>query len=160
MRRQALSHTNAVRDLWRRCTRWPFGTRIFSALLSHQIPYTGTIGAHVLALRHGASEVRLFDRRRVRNHLRSIHAIALANLAEYAGNLALAYGLPPDARFIVRELSMTYEKKARGTILARGSCDCPTTSAKADIPVIVEMFDTTGERVATAKVLTRVGPKR
>ena len=62
-------------------------------------------------LRAGYAEVRMADRRAVRNHLDSVHAVALANLAELAGNVALMYSLPDDARFIMSGMEIEYLKK-------------------------------------------------
>lgn len=151
---------NVLREMWDRLARLPGGRAIFSRAVGLAAPYTGTIGAKVEVLRKGHSEVVLRDRRSVRNHLDCVHAIALANLAELTGNVALAYSLPDDARFIVAGMSMEYLKKARGTI--RGVCDCPvpTTSARHEYPVVVDMLDARGEVVARATLRTLVGPKK
>lgn len=151
---------NAVRQMWDRVHGWPGGKALFSRLIGTMAPYTGTIGAEVLELRHGHAEVLMRDRRAVRNHLDSVHAVALVNLAELAGNIALAYSLPDDARFIVAGLSIEYLKKARGPI--RGICDCPTpeTSAKQEYPVLVRLVNEAGEDVAKATLRSLVGPKR
>jgi acyl-coenzyme A thioesterase PaaI-like protein len=100
------------------------------------------------------------DRYRVRNHLQSVHAVALVNLAELTGNLALAYSLPDDARFIVAGLSIDYLKKARGTI--RGVCDCPVpeTSERREYEVVVSLRNEAGEEVARATLRSLVGPKK
>jgi acyl-coenzyme A thioesterase PaaI-like protein len=102
----------------------------------------------------------LRDRRKVRNHLRCIHAIALANLAELTGNLAIAYSLPDDGRFIVSGFTIEYLKKARGTI--RGVCDAPVPpdSSRREYDVKVSMLDEAGVEVARASLKTLVGPKK
>jgi hypothetical protein len=89
-----------------------------------------------------------------------VHAVALVNLAELTGNVALAYSLPDDARFIVAGISIEYTKKARGTI--RGVCDCPVpaTSERKEYDVVVRMLDETGDEVARSTLKSLVGPKK
>ncbi|MCC6648961.1 MAG: DUF4442 domain-containing protein [Polyangiaceae bacterium] len=150
---------NAIRDMWDRLHGVPGGKALFSLAIGKMAPYSGTVGASVEVLRDGYSEVTMRDRRAVRNHLDCVHAIALVNLAEITGNLALGYSLAPDARFIVAGLSIDYRKKARGTI--RGVCECPPIegSARREIAVPVRMLDPGGELVAEAILRTLVGPK-
>jgi acyl-coenzyme A thioesterase PaaI-like protein len=151
--------TNLIREAWDRLSRLPGGTRLFSRFVGRAAPYTGTIAAEVTELAIGRSVVVLRDQRKVRNHLRCIHAIALANLAELTGNVALAYSLPDDARFIVAGMSIDYKKKARGTI--RGVCDCPVPAdaSRREYVVPVSMLDEAGDEVAHATLRTLVGPK-
>jgi acyl-coenzyme A thioesterase PaaI-like protein len=100
------------------------------------------------------------DRRRVRNHLRSVHAVALVNLAELTGNAAMAYSMPDDARFIVAGLSIEYVKKARGTITAESHCPIPENNEKATYEVPVVLRNDSGEEVARATLQTLIGPKK
>ena len=153
------SSTNVIRELWDRLHGLPFGRRVFSLAVGRAAPYTGTIGARVEDLRAGHAEVTLRDRRSVRNHLHSVHAIALANLAELTGNVALAYSLPDDARFIVAGMHIEYIKKARGTIRGTSDCPIPTTSERTEFDVPVVMTDEAGEVVARATLRSLVGPK-
>jgi len=151
---------NPVRDLWDRLERVPGGSRLFTRAIGIVAPYTASIGARVEVLRDGHSEVTLADRRAVRNHIRCIHAIALANLAELAGNVAVAYSLPPDARFIVAKMDIEYVKKARGPIRAIVDCEVPATSERREYQVPVRMLNRAGEEVARCTLYTLVGPKR
>ncbi len=150
---------NLIRDAWNLLQLVPGGRAVFSRLVGKLAPYTGSIGATVVTLAPGHAEVHLPDRPRVRNHLRSIHAVALVNLAELAGNVALAYSLPDDARFIVSGLEIEYLKKARGTIVAIGTCPIPRSAARATYDVHVSLRDTSGTEVASCVLHSLVGPK-
>jgi len=118
------------------------------------------MGAVVQELGDGYSRVTLADRRAVRNHLSCIHAVALANLVELTGNLALGYSLPDDARFIVAGMGLDYIKKARGTIT--GECRVPpiNSSAKQEYQIKVTLKDESGDAVVEGTLQTLVGPKR
>jgi acyl-coenzyme A thioesterase PaaI-like protein len=155
----ATAEYNAIRKLWDLVSPLPGGKQIFSRAIGYAAPYTGSIHAKVEQLRVGYAEVRLLDRPELRNHLASVHAVALVNLAELAGNAALAYSLPDDARFIVAGLSIEYLKKARGTIRATSECPVPPTSERKEYVVPVSMWNTAGEEVARAELRTLVGPK-
>ena len=152
--------TNVVRAAWDRLQRIPGGDHIFSRMIGRLAPYTATIGAVVRELGDGYAKVTLADRKAVRNHLSCVHAVALANLVELTGNVALAYSLPDDARFIVAGMSLDYVKKARGTIT--GECRIPPiqSSAKNEYEVPVTLKDESGEIVVNGTLRTLVGPKR
>lgn len=150
---------NLLRDLWNLLSGMPAGKLVFSRLVGRMAPYSGTIHATVTVLRAGYAEVEMPDRRAVRNHLNSVHAIALANLAELAGNVALMYSLPDDARFIVSGMDIAYTKKARGTITAVGEPPVPPSAIRARYDVPVTLRDAAGDEVARAVLHSLVGPK-
>jgi acyl-coenzyme A thioesterase PaaI-like protein len=149
-----------IRQAWDTLSRVPMGRVAFSRMIGRLAPYTGTIGAVVVALEKGRSTVVLEDRPRVRNHLRCIHAVALVNLAEVTGNTALAYSMPSDARFIVAGISIEYQKKARGRITAEGVCPDIPDNRRAEYAVHVTMRDQAGDVVATSTLRTLVGAQR
>ncbi len=154
------SKRNFIRDVWNRLERVPGGKRLYSRLVGQMAPYTSSISAVVQELGEGYSRVTLSDRRAVRNHLSCIHAVALANLVELTGNLALGYSLPNDARFIVAGMNLDYIKKARGTIT--GECRTPPieSSARQEYEVKVTLRDEGGDVVVEGVLRTLVGPKQ
>ena len=137
---------------WKRLSRLPQGRRLFSWMIGRTAPYTGTIGARVLELGPGYSRWQMKDRRRVRNHLNSIHAVALVNLAEVTSGTAMLMTLPAGTRGIVTSLSTTFVKKARGTLTAECRCELPPFTGETHFDLNAEIRNAGGEVVATATV--------
>ena len=147
-----------LRTLWRRLVSLPAGKSIFTFLLGRMTPYSSSIGARVEQLEPGFCRVALRDRRRVRNHLGSIHAIALASLAEMASGLAVLVGLPATVQGIVTGFSITYLKKARGPLIAECRADHLDVTAAQDYEAEVSITDAQGDVVARASARWRLRP--
>ena len=149
---------------WNRLQSVPFGPWIFSKAVGRFAPYTGTIGALVVDLKPPRCRVQMRDRKCVRNHLRSVHAIALCNLAEVTSGLAVVTSLPDDLRGILKGFSIEYFKKARGTLEGRASLHLPNLETfrknAGEWKVEVTIHDLSGDCVARAEARWHIGPSK
>lgn len=145
--------------LWRRLGGSAPGRWLFARLLGRGVPYSGSIGARIRFLEPGRAVLTLRDRRAVRNHLRSVHAIALANLAELASGLAMLTAIEPTTRGIVTTLEIRYHRKARGPLTATGTAAPPPVQDATEAVAHADIHDAAGDLVADADVTWRLAPQ-
>ena len=149
-----------LRTTWRSLSAKPGGRWLFSKLFSGFIPYSGTVSPEILELAPGRAVIAIEDRRRVRNHLRSVHAIALANLGEMSTGLALGFGMPAGTRSILVRVSCEYLRKARGRLVATAEAPAVESSGTRDYEVTSLIRDGKDEVVAKTVAVWKVGPER
>ncbi len=143
---------------WRRLSPLPGGRWLFTQLVKWMIPYTGSVSPRVEVLEPGYARISITQRRKLEQHLGSIHAIALMNLAEFASGAAMTTALPPGYRGIVTKISIEYFKKARGTVTAESRPLLPDLSVDGEFDFTSEIKDQAGDVVARATVRWRLGP--
>jgi acyl-coenzyme A thioesterase PaaI-like protein len=143
---------------WRRLSPLPGGRWLFTQLVKWMIPYTGSVSPRVEVLEPGYARISITQRRKLEQHLGSIHAIALMNLAEFASGAAMTTALPPGFRGIVTKISIEYLKKARGTVTAESRPVLPDLRVGGEFDFTSEIKDQEGDVVARATVRWRLGP--
>ncbi len=149
---------NFVLKAYKRLNPWPFGNRIFTRLLTFKAPYFRSIRPLICDLRPGACRSLMKDRRRVRNHIGTVHAIAMCNLAELTAGLAVDVSLPSDLRWIPKEMKVQYLKKAKGTL--KGSCEFdPKVLTPGDITIPFTITNMDNQTVFRADIMFYVSPR-
>ncbi len=155
---RAAATATSIRSQWDQLKDQPGGKEIFSQAIGRMAPYSGTISPLVIDLSEGFCRIQMEDRPEVQNHLNSIHAIALVNLAEMTSGLAMLYSAPKDARSIITGLSIEYSKKARGRITSECRCQAPKTNQRREYDFDVVLRDEQADEVARARVRWLIGP--
>jgi acyl-coenzyme A thioesterase PaaI-like protein len=140
----------SISQMWEKSRKLPLGDRLFSYLVGRAARYTGTIGAVVSELETGRAVVKMRDRPLVRNHLQSVHAIALMNLGELTTGLVVMYQVDGRGRGIIKKLEMEYLKKARGSLTATSEQVVEITPGQHELIVVGHIRDQAGEEVARA----------
>lgn len=148
--------------LYAKITRWPFGHWVFSRAVCFKAPFFGTIAPTIIRLEDGRCEAVFKDRRAVHNHIGSVHAIALCNLAELCAGVMTDASLPKDMRWIPKGMTVSYLKRAKGRMHAVATPMIPIVSSGAgyDLPVRVDVADAAGDTVFHAEIRMWMSPKK
>jgi len=146
--------------LYRRLQRWPAGTWLFSRAVCFKAPYFASIAPRVTLLEPGRCEGRIAHRRKVTNHIGTVHAIALCNLAELTAGLMVDASLPKGMRWIPKGMEVEYLAKATGTQHAVATPEQPIVAAETGyaLPVKVQVCDDGGTAVFQARIAMWVSP--
>jgi len=127
-----------VMDLYNQVTRLPAGKRIFSLLFSQKAPYFGTVRPRFVELRPNYAELRIKKRRRVQNHIGTVHVIAVCNGLEAAMGALAEVTIPADRRWIPKGMEVSYTAKATSDITCIAETDpAAWTGDDPDLPVRV-----------------------
>lgn len=137
------------------------GRWLVSRLICFRAPYFASIAPRIDLLETGRCIVRIRDRRAVHNHIGTVHAIALCNMAELAGGLATDATIPDSMRWIPKGMRVRYLHKAIGTMIATAQVpSIAVASTGADVIVHVDVRDGSGDIVFDADITMWVSARK
>lgn len=134
----------------------PGGKRLFSFGVCRAAPYFATIHPLVTELAPGHARVAVRKQRRVENHLKTVHAIVMCNMAELAGGLMTDVSVPAGARWIPSGMTVSYLRKAKTDLVATAEGGGIDWARGGDVVVPVLVHDTAGELVFRADITMNV----
>ncbi len=129
-----------------------FGPENFSNMVCEQAPYFSTIQPELVDLKPGYAEACIPFRKEITNHLGTVHAIAMCNVAELTAGLMTDVSIPSGARWIPQSMSVNYLAKAKTSLraVAKGESIDWNTAGEKVVPV--DVFDENGQAVFTAAI--------
>jgi acyl-coenzyme A thioesterase PaaI-like protein len=152
---------SAALGLFRRFGASGPGRWLVSRLVCLRAPYFASIAPRIERLEPGLCVVRIRDRRAVRNHIGTVHAIALCNMAELAGGLATDAAIPATLRWIPKGMSVRYLRKATGPMTATARVEPIVDQADArEVHARVEIADASGDIVFDADITMWIAPRK
>lgn len=156
-----MARPHFVLGAWKRMSRLLLGKRAFSKMVAVKAPYFRSIDPLMLELAPGRCVASLRKRWRVTNHIGTVHAIAMCNLAEFCGGLMTEVSVPATHRWIPKGMTVEYLRKAETDL--RASCDCNPLPVFGDRgfewPVTVSVEDRGGQTVFRAVITMWISPK-
>lgn len=152
-----LSRLSGWPEPWRlRLVAWGFG--LFT-------PYFRTNRCRILSLGEHQVSVGITLKRRVRNHVGGIHAVAATLAAEYASGLLVGQHVPDDAIVVVKTIHVELRKPNKGSIKATATltpedAQAIGTEPKGSLKVPVTIEDALGQTPITGYMEMAWLPKR
>lgn len=160
-----------VVDLHRTATTLPVvgplvGERLFSFAFSQVAPYFWSIRPRFTVIEPHHAEVVVPKRRGVKNHLGTVHAIALCNGLEAAMGVLAEATIPADKRWIPKGMEVAYTAKATSDITCHADTDPVQWSDEAlpdaggEVPVRVKGVRDDGTVVIEGVIRLWVTPRK
>ena len=155
-----MSEKSPLLSMWRRLSGAALGRWFFSRLICWKAPYFATIKPRFRILEPGRCELSVAKRRAVLNHIGTVHAIAMCNMAELAAGTATEVTIPSSLRWIPKGMNVEYLHKATSNLVATAILDIPAQWTPAtELLVTVKVMDAAGSMAFRAIVRMWISAK-
>ncbi len=138
---------------------------LVSFVLGNIVPMVGSAKLHFEEVSGHRVVVRIRNRRRVQNHIKGVHAAAMALLAETATGFCVGMNLPDDKLPLIKTLHVDYLKRAQGDMKAVAQLQPEQitqilTQDKGEVTVPVVITDDSGQEPITCQMVWAWVPKQ
>ncbi|WP_436872075.1 hotdog fold domain-containing protein [Acinetobacter haemolyticus] len=149
-------------DLWNKASAFPAGKWTFTRMLCLKAPYFSSIAPLFEELKPNYSKISIKKKRSVLNHIGTVHAIAMCNMAELAGGTMTEVTVPSSHRWIPKGMTVEYLKKAETDLIAIASPveENYDWDKAGEYLVNVDVFDKVNEKVFHAKITMWTSKKK
>jgi acyl-coenzyme A thioesterase PaaI-like protein len=131
---------------------------VVSGIFGRVVPFVGTSGLRYEELTPERVVVSIRNRRPVQNHIKGVHAAAMALLAETATGFAVGMNLPDDKLPLIKSLKVDYLKRTQGDMRAVATLtpeqvELIRNTPKGEVLVPVMVTDESGEEPVRCEML-------
>jgi uncharacterized protein (TIGR00369 family) len=143
----------------------PLRERLQTLMLGNIVPFLGTARLRFEEVTDKRVVVSVKNRRRVQNHIKGVHAAAMALLAETATGFAVGLNLPDDKLPLIKTMKVDYVKRAQGGMRAVAELRPEQVAAirsepKGEVTVPVIITDESGGEPIRAEMIWAWVPKK
>lgn len=131
----------------------------------YKVKLAGTTGIEVLYTNGKTATYRQKNRRKAQNHIGSVHAAAMALLAESCTGFIVGINLPGDKLPLIKQMDLHYVKRATGDMTAVASLtdeqiSLMQTAEKGEVNVKIQVTDATGIEPLKCEMIWAWVPKK
>jgi acyl-coenzyme A thioesterase PaaI-like protein len=143
----------------------PVRARLQTLVLANIVPFLGTARLRFEEVTQERVVVTIKNRRRVQNHIKGVHAAAMALLAETATGFAVGMNLPDDKIPLIKTLKVDYVKRSQGNMKAIAQLrpeqiEAVRTQPKGEVTVPVTISDESGGEPIKCEMIWAWVPKK
>ena len=136
-----------------------------SFALGRVVPLVGTAGLRYEAISPERVVVSIRNQRKVQNHIKGVHAAAMALLAETATGFCVGMNVPDDKLPLIKTMKIDYVRRSVGGMRAEASLRPEQiqqilTQDKGEVTVPVIITDESGEQPIHAEMTWAWVPKK
>ena len=137
----------------------PVGKTFFrSKVLGNVVPFTGNSSLKFEKIEADEVVISLKNNRSVQNHIKQVHACAMALVIETATGFVVGMNVPDDKILLIKEMHLKYVKRSSGKVkgtasLTQAQIEQIKSEPKGDIAVPVILTDDEGKEPVKAEVI-------
>ena len=137
---------------------------VVSKILGKVVPYVGTSGLLYEEITSERVIVSIRNQHKVQNHIKNVHAAAMALLAETATGFVVGINLPDDKLPLIKSLKVDFYKRTQGDMRAVATLTPEdvariATEPKGELWVPVTVTDESGNEPIKCEMLWAWVPK-
>ena len=140
-------------------------TTIWSKTFGRIVPMVGTANIRYLEVSKEKVVVRIENHRNMQNHIKGVHAAAMALLAETATGFVTGLNVPDDRILLIKTLQVDYLKVASGGLTATATLSAEQQqfildNDKASLDIPISVVDDSGQSPIECKMVWAWLPKK
>lgn len=158
-----MTKANRLNRVIQKLERYPKSWLSWS--IGRTVAFVGTAGIRFEKMATDEVVVTLKNRKKVRNHIKQIHAAAAALLAETATGMVVGMNLPDDKLPLMKSMHINYVKRSTGAMKAVARLTTAQIAQihgedKGEVMVKVTVTDAVGAEPVECKMLWAWIPKK
>lgn len=164
---QSTTGANGLSRMVQKTARLPQGLRnyVLSRLFGRVVPFLATAGLQFDEVGPTRLTVSIRNRRKVQNHIRGVHAAAMALLAETASGFVMGMNVPDDKLVLLKSMKVDYLQRSQGNMRAIATLRPEQIAAlrdeeKGNTLVEVAVSDDSGEAPVVCEMVWAWVPKK